>query len=145
MGSGLAGCGDSNDDPGVKIVNPEAGTTTQLGSDMKVRLTISANDFSIQAQGSCGGDSACGQAYVNIDGNACNQPGRPFNNMLGGGGDLGQDFFVEADFSLCPAARQAGTHTVTVSLHRDDGTAVIGSGGQPAAATISLVTTKSGS
>jgi hypothetical protein len=123
-------------------VNPEAGSTKELGSDMKVRLTISANDFESQVTGDCGNDSGCGQAYVNIDGNTCNRPGQAFNNMLGGGGSLGQDFFVEADFSLCPAAQQAGTHIVTVSLHRDDGTAVIGTGGQPASATISIITTR---
>jgi hypothetical protein len=136
----LAGGGcDSDDTPKVVILTPSAGSTLNLGPDMKETFTISANDFSIQPPEQCTGRNDCGPAYLNIDGNACNQPGKPYNAILADG-RLGQDFFIEADFSLCPPASQLGSHNVTVSLRDSMGQPVMGDGGQPAQATLSVVT-----
>ena len=59
-------------------------------------------------------------AYLNIDGDACNQPGKPYNNVLAEG-RLGQDFVVEALFQYCPPNQRYGTHNVTISLRKPDG------------------------
>ena len=141
LSAGLAGC-DSDDDPQLTIVAPQAGATVELGADMTVPFTISANDFALRGPEVCDPqDNRCGQAYLNIDGNLCNQPGQAYNAMLGDG-NLGQDFFITADFSLCPAAQQAGSHLVTIALRKADGTPILGEGGVPVTATASIVTTR---
>jgi hypothetical protein len=132
------GC-DADKDPQLRIVSPTAGETVTMTADMKISIVISANDFAIKSPTDCGTDQRCGVAYVNIDGDACNQPGKPYNNVLSDG-KLGQDFVVDALFQYCSPAQRFGTHNVTVSLRKPDGSTVIGEGGVPAAATISLVT-----
>jgi hypothetical protein len=138
VGAAGLGCGDSDDEPRVQILNPTAGSALSLGTTMKVNVTISANDFELKSQ--CGTDMKCGSAYLNIDGDACNQPGKPYNAILGDG-RLGQDFFIEADFSLCPPASRIGAHNLSVSLRDPAGMTVPGTAGAPAQATISIVTT----
>ncbi len=134
----LLGC-DSDRDPQLRIVSPAAGETITMTDDMKITVVISANDFSIKSPTECGTDARCGVAYLNIDGDACNQPGKPYNNVLADG-RFGQDFVVEGLFQYCAPTQRFGTHNVTVSLRKPDGSAVTGEGGEPAAATISLVT-----
>lgn len=134
----VLGC-DSDRDPQLRIVSPTAGETVTMGTDMKVAIVISANDFAIKSPTDCGTDVRCGVVHVNIDGDACNQPGKPYNNVLADG-TLGQDFVTQALFEYCSPAQRYGTHNVTVSLRKPDGSTVIGEGGVPAAATISLVT-----
>ena len=110
-----------------------------MTADMKIPVVISANDFAIKVADRMRHRRRCGVAYLNIDGDACNQPGKPYNNVLADG-PLGQDFVVEALFQYCSPTQRFGTHNVTVSLRKPDGSTVIGEGGEPAAATISLVT-----
>jgi hypothetical protein len=140
LSAGLLAACDSDDNPQVRIVTPQAGSTVSLGSDMKVKVAITANDFVLKAMGECKGDDRCGAAYLQIDGDSCNQPGKPYNNVLGDG-DLGQDFLMEALFEHCPANARAGAHLLTVSLHDDAGRIVFGEGAVPARATVSIVTT----
>lgn len=135
-----AACGDTDDEPKLTIRSPAPGSTHQLGADQDLRLTISANDFELKAPGACGDDTNCGQAWLNIDGAACNRPGLQYNNLLGDG-TLGQDFFIDADFSFCPPGTVMGNHILTVSLRRPDGTAVIGEGGAPVQATLNVIIT----
>ena len=130
---------DTDEDPQLRIVSPTAGETITMTDDMKIPIVISANDFAIKPPTECGTDQRCGVAYLNIDGDACNQPGKPYNNVLSSG-TLGQDFVVEALFQYCAPNQRFGNHNVTVSLRKPDGSTVLGEGGVPAAATISLVT-----
>jgi hypothetical protein len=132
------GC-DTDGTPQLRIINPVAGESVTMAADMKVPVVITANDFAIKQPSECGSDPNCGVAYLNIDGDACNQPGKPFNNVLSDD-KLGQDFVVQALFEFCPPAQRFGTHNITVSLRRPDGRPVIGEGGVPAAATLSIVT-----
>jgi hypothetical protein len=131
---------DTDDKPQVNIVTPSAGSTVALGQDMKIRVTITANDFELKRPGDCKGEDNCGVAYLNIDGDGCNQPGQAYNNVLGDG-TLGQDFFIEALFLHCPVERRTGSHNITVSLRDQNGQPIIGAGDVPAQATISIVTT----
>jgi hypothetical protein len=131
---------DTDNSPQLRILSPTAGAAVTMADDMKVPFVISANDFSIKAPNEClANEARCGVAWLNIDGDACNQAGKPYNNVLSQG-RLGQDFVVEALFQFCPPNQRYGTHNVTISLRTPDGKAVVGEGGQPAAATISLVT-----
>ena len=132
------GC-DADKDPQLRVVSPSPGETITMSDDMKVPIVISANDFAIKQPSECGSDARCGVAYVNIDGDACNQPGKPYNNVLADG-RLGQDFLVDALFLYCPPSQRFGSHEITVSLRKPDGTKVIGEGGVPASATFSIVT-----
>jgi len=131
---------DTDNTPQLRIVAPAAGESVTMADDLKVPIVISANDFAIKAPTECGSDTRCGVVYLNIDGDACNMPGKPYNNVLSDGGTLGQDFVVQALFQYCSPTQRYGTHNVTVSLRKVDGTAVIGEANQPAAATISLIT-----
>lgn len=133
------GCGDTDEDPQVKIVSPTPGDTITMGDDMKVPIVITANDFSLKSPTECGTDPRCGMAYLNIDGDACNQPGKPYNNLLADS-DFGQDFVIDALFQYCQASTRFGAHNVTVSLRKPDGSTVIGEAGAAASATVSLVT-----
>jgi len=130
---------DTDNTPQVRILSPTAGAAVTMTSDLTVPFVISANDFSLKAPSDCGTETRCGMAYLNIDGDACNQPGKPYNNVLAEG-KLGQDFVVGALFQYCPPSQRYGTHNVTVSLRTPDGKSVAGAGGAPATATISLVT-----
>src|SRR5215204_4529146 len=86
MGLGLlvawsaAGCEDEDDLPELSILSPNAGTTHNLGESMRVRFSFKTDDFEIEQD--CGAEVQCGMAYLNIDGGACNQPGRDYNNVL---------------------------------------------------------------
>src|SRR5687768_6123123 len=84
---------DTDNTPQLRIVSPAAGESVTMADDMRVPIVISANDFSIKAPNECAGDARCGVAYLNIDGDACNQAGKPYNNILSEG-SLGQDFVV---------------------------------------------------
>ena len=130
---------DTDNTPQLRIVSPAPGAVVSMADDMKVPFVISANDFSLKAPQDCGSEARCGVAYLNIDGEACNQPGKPYNNVLADG-KLGQDFVVDALFQYCAPTQRYGTHNVTISLRTPDGKPVIGEGAQPAAATISFVT-----
>jgi hypothetical protein len=130
---------DADKEPQLRIVSPAPGATITMTDDMKVPLIISANDFAIKNPTECGSDQKCGVAHVNIDGDACNQPGKPYNNVLAEG-RLGQDFVVEALFAYCSPTARFGSHNVTVSLRKPDGSPVLGEGGVAASATLSLVT-----
>ena len=132
------GC-DADKEPQLRVVSPSPGATITMSDDMKVPIVISANDFAIKQPSECGSDARCGVAYVNIDGDACNQPGKAYNNVLAEG-RLGQDFLVDALFLYCQTSQRFGSHEITVSLRKPDGTKVIGEGGVPASATLSIVT-----
>lgn len=130
---------DTDNTPQLRILSPTAGAAVTMADDMKVPFVISANDFAIKSPSDCGTDARCGVAYLNIDGDACNQSGKPYNNVLAEG-KLGQDFVVDGLFQYCSPTQRFGTHNVTISLRTPDGRPVIGEGGQPASATISLIT-----
>jgi len=131
---------DTDNTPQLRIVSPTPGAAVTMTADeLKVPFVISANDFSLKAPSDCGSDTRCGVAYLNIDGDACNQSGKPYNNILGEG-KLGQDFVVDALFQYCSPSQRYGSHNVTISLRTPDGRAVSGPGGAPASATISLTT-----
>jgi hypothetical protein len=142
MGLGLlvawaGGCEDEDDLPELNILSPNAGTTHDLGESMRVRFSFETDDFEIEQD--CGAEVQCGMAFLNIDGGACNQPGRDYNNVLLDA-DVGENRSMEALFDQCPVESRVGSHSVTISLRYQDGSQVIGEGGQPVAATITINT-----
>jgi hypothetical protein len=135
---GAVGCEDEDDAPQVSILSPNAGSTHTLGESMKVQFSFRTDDFEIEQD--CGEEHFCGRAFLNIDGGACNQPGQQYNNVLLDG-DLDETRFLDALFDFCPVESRSGAHTISISLHFNDGAAVIGEAGAQAQATISLQTT----
>lgn len=111
-----AGC--HHDGPSVSVVRPDDGSQIRLSSDLRLTLVISAEGVTLEPLGACGGAAGCAVAALNIDGDACNEPGKPYNSVLDAG-SLGHDFYIDAHFDRCPAARRAGRHEITISLRRD--------------------------
>jgi len=118
----------------VAITNPTSGATVALGSDARKSLAVNftATNFTIRAPGTCSGAAACGQAYILIDGAACDPVGQPYNNLAVSSPGTAQ-------FSTC--ATPTGPHTLSVELHYDDGSSVKGADGKPVAASVSVTTT----
>jgi hypothetical protein len=123
---------DDDQGPRLEIINPSAGERVELGSDMRVDVDIFVRDFDIDTVGKCAGESdPCGQVVLNIDGDACNAPGSPYNSIL----DHDRTE-IEADFALCPAETRLGNHTITVSLLQQGQPATKGSGTVAASITV---------
>ena len=136
----VLGCGSSGGSPGVNISGIQAGQTVNLNPDDTFQVNFSASNFTLQPIGNCGGNTTCGQAYLNIDGAACNIPAQSFNAITPTAAAPSTSTLF-ANFSFCPANGFSGNHQLTVSLHRDDGTEVIGNGNAPAEATVSVIVT----
>lgn len=137
----LTACGSSSGGPAqVQITGVQPGSTIMLMSDDTFALNFSVSNFSLQQPGHCGTSNACGQAYLNVDGNACNQPGQTYNAIAPTAANTSTSTLF-ANFALCPAANLGGNHQLTVSLHLDSGDQVVGTGNAPAQATVSVVVT----
>jgi hypothetical protein len=144
MGALVTGCYDDGDDdddnPDIEIVAPDPGDRLELEpDDMIATFTIDADDFDLDELGDCIGDPKCGQAVLKIDGDACNAPGYPYNNITTDEAVFGEAT-MRANFSFCPPERRLGSHQVTISLRREDGSAVMRADGTPAEATIQVTT-----
>ncbi|HXT97660.1 MAG TPA: hypothetical protein VN853_15265 [Polyangia bacterium] len=139
MGLVLVGCGSSSSGPAQVTINGvQPGATITLMPDDTYALNFSASNFSLQQQGQCGSSTTCGQAYLNIDGAACNQPNQTYNAITPTAANTSTSMLF-ANFALCPAASLGGNHQLTVSLHLDSGAQVVGTGNAPAQATVSVV------
>lgn len=121
--------------PSVTIVSPASGATisTAASTDVPVMFTVTNFTFDVPVTG-CGGvpSDNCGHIHLLIDGTACNatasDPGgaAPYNNAYPNTGDTGpftaSPATVVAHLAFCPMA--PGSHTMVVSLHRTDHSAV---------------------
>ncbi len=137
----LWGCGSSGGGtPQVKITGVQAGATINLMADDTFPLNFSVANFSLQQPGKCGSGTDCGQAYLDIDDQACNQANQPYNAITPTAASPSTSTLF-ANFSLCPAASLGGNHQLTVSLHLDDGAQVVGTGNAPVQATVSVIVT----
>jgi len=135
------GCGSSsNGQPQVNINGITAGQTVDLNPDDTFQINFSVSNFTLESIGNCGTNTNCGQVYLNIDGNACNISAQSFNAITPTAASQSTSS-IFANFSFCPANGFSGNHQLTLSLHRDDGTEVIGNGNAPAQATVSVTTT----
>lgn len=124
----------------VTINGIQPGATIMLMSDDTYGVNFSVSNFSLKQPGQCGTSTGCGQAYLNIDGNACNQSNQTYNAITPTAG-ITSTSELFANFSLCPSGSLGGNHQLTVSLHLDDGSQVVGTGNAPAQATVSVVVT----
>ena len=111
---------DGGQDGGV----PEVKITTspvegQTYSTTKISVAYVVSNFELKPPGtgaSCAKD-VCGHVHVNVDGNDCNQSATiPYNNA-------GNTSPLDIDLTLCKGGVN-GTHSVVVSLHNDDHSAV---------------------
>jgi hypothetical protein len=109
-------------------------------SDDTYGLGFSVANFSLEQPGQCGTSSSCGQAYLNIDGDACDQSNQTYNAITPTAANTSTSMLF-ANFSLCPPANLGGNHQLSVSLHLDGGAQVVGTGNAPAQATVSVVVT----
>jgi hypothetical protein len=109
------GCGGSTIGttlPSVTITSPLTGATVTPDADKSVLVAFTVNNFTLKGPGMCGSVSdACGHVHLLIDGSACTPAGKPYNN----GGAASP---IKAEFGSCPTV--AGSHTITLELHRDD-------------------------
>jgi hypothetical protein len=138
------GCNDENGPPAIVIQSPLPGTIVNVQADNQVPITVRVRNFNLKSPGGCGNDVNCGQIYLNVDGDACNIPGKAYNAIAPTNGSGNSTTVVNADLSFCPPTSIAGNHRISASLHRTDGGTVIGAENAPALAEITI-TTGSGS
>jgi len=131
--------------PSVTIVSPATGAiiSTATPPDVPVMFTVTNFTFDVPVTG-CGGVSSdnCGHIHLLIDGTACNATASdpdgaaPYNNAYPNTGDTGPFTANPAtviahlmqlangpgSLGYCPMT--TGSHTMEVSLHRTDHSAV---------------------
>jgi hypothetical protein len=110
-------------------------------ADDTYSLGFSTANFTLKQPGQCGSSTNCGQAYLNIDADACDQSNQTYNAIAPTAANTSTSTLF-ANFSLCPASTLGGNHQLAVSLHLDNGGAVVeGAGNAPAQATVSVIVT----
>ncbi|MCO4770131.1 MAG: hypothetical protein KDA24_08890 [Deltaproteobacteria bacterium] len=127
----LAGCGcgpaasvEPNPDPDgdgtaptVTIVTPTEGAVVATAPDAERSLMVdfTTTNLILKAPGTClASDGPCGHVVVQVDGETCNADGTAFNSIA-------TTSPARANLARCSEA--AGSHTVTLSVARDDRTA----------------------
>ena len=138
----VVGCGSSSGggSPQVTITGVQPGSTITLMSDDTYALDFSTSNFTLEQPGQCGTATSCGQAQLNIDGDACDQSNQTYNAITPTAVNTSTSTLF-ANFGLCPVATFGGNHQLTVSLRLDSGAQVVGTGNAPAEATTSVVVT----
>jgi len=118
----LAACGGTpSTDPPVEgvtpslvIVGPDAGTQVMVSpdADRSVAVSFTTQGITLKAPGSClASDGNCGHVVVQVDGAECNVQGSAFNSIA-------TDSPARAALVRCEV--QAGSHTISLSIARDD-------------------------
>ena len=93
---------------------PNASITTAADGDRTVHVGFQVTDLTLRSPGTClAGDEPCGHVRVQVDGDACNTAGGAFNSVAASSP-------AQAALGRCTTAD--GSHTVTLVVHRDDGT-----------------------
>lgn len=118
--------------PAVTITAPADNAPVPLQGDLKLEVTTRVRDFTLAAPGACGGAELCGHLHLNLDGDAGNADGAPYNAASG-------TTTIIADFSLLDEAE--GEHTLTVSLRNDDHSPVIDAQGNEVKDEITVIAT----
>jgi hypothetical protein len=130
---GLAACSDTT-------TTPDGGTVDVIPSNATLAVTAPADDgavtidsshqipvqftvgsFTLQDPGTCGDNPDCGHVELLVDGHDCDAPRATYNNL-----SITNE--VTALLDQCPAVK--GEHNLTVELHHDDGSVVVGPSGQ---------------
>lgn len=112
-------------DASMEMTSPASGSVVKLGNDgMKtVPLKFNLKNFTLKAPGACGSQENCGHVHVHVDDTDGDAPGAPYNNA---GASTSMDaHFYWLDFNEFPSL---GEHTVSITLHNDDHSAVIVNG-----------------
>jgi hypothetical protein len=126
----LGACGQSPPAT-LAIVDPPNGATVPLGTDAHQSVSIAFTTTHFTVQATCNGASACGQVWVLVDGATCDPVGLAYDA-------LAVSSPAAAEMSSCPSP--AGAHLLTLELHRDDGTPVLGATGQTVSASVNVTT-----
>jgi hypothetical protein len=135
-GLSAVSCGSSSSTPAsdggaqtVAIVSPLANASISTATSTDVPVMFTVTNFTLDVpQTGCGGvaSDTCGHVHLLIDGTACNGLNLPYNNAFPNTGDTppftASPATVVAHLALCPMT--TGTHTMVVSLHRTDHSAI---------------------
>ena len=116
-GSSVVDGGNDGGLPTLSITSPkDNGDVTST----TVPIVMDIKNFALMPPGSgatkCPAGS-CGHVHLNVDLNACNASGAPYNAA-------GASTTIPIDLSLCPAATIPGAHIVDATLHNNDHSAV---------------------
>jgi hypothetical protein len=118
----------------ITITAPGSGTEIPLPDDpmASVGVEFTLTEVRLQGPGTCAGATDCGHILVNVDGDDCDIPPDPWNNITASSP-------ATAMMAHCPSP--VGQHTITLSLRNDDGTAFLDADGTEVRASIILTTT----
>lgn len=97
--------------PTLTITSPKTGADVHSTT---VDIVMDITNFTLKAPNSTDCPAGtCGHIHLNVDGNACNTTGAPYNNA-------GAATTIPIDLKLCPAATIPGAHVVDATLHNND-------------------------
>jgi hypothetical protein len=115
---GSSGGGGSN--ASVMITAPQSGASVALGTDTakSVPVNFTLNNFTLMAQGHCGGAANCGHLHLVIDNYTS-----PCDTLTGPGSEkynveITSGITTSAQFASC-GSTAAGSHTITLEVHDD--------------------------
>ena len=139
---GVAGAGSDGGIPTISITSPSEGQTVAAVQPPHspawiVTIGFNVTNFTLWPAGSCPGgaaNSTCGHVQVYVDGSACTPMGEPDNNMAFNGPNS-----IDAYLNSCPTV--SGSHTVSLELHRDDGSPLDGPSGTVIRAQVTFTAT----
>ena len=128
--------------PTISITSPSEGQTVAAGQPPHspawiVSIGFNVTNFTLMPAGTCSGgaaNSTCGHVQVYVDGSACTPMGEPDNNMAFNGPNM-----IDAYLNSCPTV--SGSHTVSLELHRDDGSPLDGPNGTVIRAQVTFTAT----
>jgi hypothetical protein len=122
--------------PTIAISSPMSGATVTVtklpGTEEVVPISFSTTNIMLMTPGACPAslgptDDSCGHVHLLIDGAACTPGGQPYNNATPAmAGDVPSP--VNAIVTSCPMVN--GAHTVTLELHHDDHSSLMGADGK---------------
>jgi hypothetical protein len=148
-GGGGPGNGDGGSAPTIWITSPAAGATVSVVQPPEspawiASVGFSVTNFTIWAPGTCPGGAAntrCGYVVAEVDGTACNQMGETFNSLGTTAGCIDGNPSGGVYVNLADCSSVDGPHTVTLELHADDGSPIVGPNGAIVSARVTFKAT----
>ncbi len=140
--------------PTIAITSPASaaavmvtkGAGTPAEDDVPIAFTTTG--ITLMMPGSCTDKSDsndnCGHVHLLIDGAACTPSGSPYNNATpaSAAADGANASPVNAIVSSCPTVN--GAHTVTLELHHDDHSPIVGADGMTVISSQVMITVSGG-
>jgi hypothetical protein len=124
----------------ITITSPTAGASVDysvMNTDVDVSFTVTG--LTLKDPGTCAGAAGCGFVAVFVDGTTCNNVEDPKNPQPYNG--TASSSPTTAGLDYCPTfPALSASHTLSLELHNDDGTPLLGADGKVISASVMFTT-----